>query len=249
MTRARLVFVIVLLTGALAAQGAAARTILFDTGHGERFQIGEKGPLQLSGLAETFRANGAQIATLQQPISDESLAAADGLVISGAFAPLGPEEILALGRFMYRGGRLAVMLHIAPPLASLLDALRISYTNGVIREREQIVEDEPINFRVNRLGSHPVLEGLHEFSLYGAWGLMNRDDSTRIIAATGPHAWIDLDRSQVQKKEETASFGVAVAGEIGKGGFLVFGDDAIFQNKFLDENNRMLAANLAVWLR
>ena len=34
---------------------------------------------------------------------------------------------------------------------------------------------------------------------------------------------------------------VVYAGDLGKGGFLVFGDDAIFQNKFLDANNKALA--------
>jgi hypothetical protein len=248
MAHAKLMVVMVLLCGALAARGAAAQTVLFDTGHGERFLIGEKGPLQLSGLAETIQAAGAKVATLEQPISDASLVEADGLVITGAFAPLKTEEIEAVLRFMQRGGKLAVMLHIAPPLGTLLDRLGITYTNGVIQERENTI-DNPQDFRVDRLGSHPVLQDLHEFSLYGAWGLMNLNGSARIVASTGPNAWIDLARDKVQKKEETASFGVAVAGELGKGGFLVFGDDAIFQNKFLDENNKMLAANLAGWLK
>jgi len=37
--------------------------------------------------------------------------------------------------------------------------------------------------------------------------------------------------------------------DLGKGGFLVFGDDAIFQNKFMGTNNKALAANLAGWLK
>jgi hypothetical protein len=30
---------------------------------------------------------------------------------------------------------------------------------------------------------------------------------------------------------------------------VVFGDDALFQNRFLDGNNRVLAGNLARWLQ
>jgi len=45
------------------------------------------------------------------------------------------------------------------------------------------------------------------------------------------------------------AFGVLVAGSRGKGRFAVFGADAIFQNRFLDESNRQLAGNLAAWLR
>jgi len=249
MKGARLIFVMLLLCCALAAQGASAHTVLFDNGHGERFLIGETGPLHLSGLVEILRAAGAEVATLDQPISDASLAGADALVISGAFAPLHPNEIEAVVRFMQRGGKLAVMLHVAPPLAGLLDRLQVGYTNGVIRETENVIENDPQKFRVKRLGSHDVTQGVQEFSLYGAWGLVNRDESTRIISATSPNAWIDLRGDKVQRKEATLSFGVAVAGETGKGGFVVFGDDAIFQNTFLDRNNKALAANLAAWLK
>jgi hypothetical protein len=238
-----------LVFGFLGAQGEAAQTVLFDTGHGERFHIGEKGPLQLSELAETFMEAGIQVAGLEKPISDESLADAGGLVISAAFVPLQPEEIEAVIRFMQRGGRLAVMLHIAPPLASLLERLGITYTNGVIEEWENIIDGNPHEFRVTRLGSHPLMKGITGFSLYGVWGIMNMDDRARVIASTSPRAWVDLHRDKIQTKGETASFGVVCAGDLGKGGFLVFGDDAVFQNKFLDANNKALAVNLADWLK
>lgn len=248
MPRTNVLSFILLTVILIAAQAAAAQTILFDNGHGERFVIGDKGPLQLSAMAEICRSAGAQVATLDQPISDAALAGAGGLVISGAFSPLQPDEVDAVIRFMQRGGKVAVMLHIAPPLDSLLDRLRISYTNGVIEEKENVLKDNPLNFRVTRLESHPVLQGVPQFSLYGVWGLMNRDGSSRIVAATSPDAWVDLYNDKIQRKEATGSFGVAVAGEVGKGGFIIFGDDAIFQNKFLDDTNTTLAGNLARWL-
>lgn len=246
---AKLMCIIVLLCGAFAARGEAAQKVLFDTGHGERFLIGEKGPLQLSGFADICRSAGIQVATLAKPISDESLAGADGLVISGAFAPLKEEEIDSLIRFMLRGGKLSVMLHIAPPLGSLLDRLGINYTNGVIQEHENLIDGKAQDFRVNRLRSHPVLRGVTEFSLYGVWGLMSLDQRARNVATTSPRAWVDLHQDKIQTKDETAAFAVACAGEVGKGGFLVFGDDAIFQNKFLGAQNKALAVNLANWLK
>ena len=245
----RLFLVMVFLWGLAAARDAAAQTVLFDNGHNERFLIGEKGPLHLSGLVEILRAAGARGGTLDQPSSEASLSGADALVISGAFAPLAPQEIEAVGRFMQRGGKLAVMLHIAPPLAPLLNRMKVGFTNGVIRERENIIEDDPQKFRVTRLASHPLTRGVQQFSMHGVWGLTNRDNSVRIVASTGPNAWIDMDGDLVQKKGTTASFGVVVAGNVGRGGFLVFGDDAVFQNTFLDQNNKALAANLADWLK
>ncbi|NTV49779.1 MAG: DUF4350 domain-containing protein [Geobacteraceae bacterium] len=249
MSRSVLFIFVTLLVSVFTLQNAEAQTVLIDYGHNERFKIEEKGPLHLSGLAEILQTAGAKIEVLAEPISDKSLERADSLVISGAFAPLEPAEVEAVVRFMQRGGKLAVMLHIAPPLKSLLDRLNVSYTNGVILEEESVIDSVNLNFRVNRLGSHPVLQGVNSFSLYGAWGLINQDKNARVIASTSPIAWIDLDRSKIKKKEATASFGVVIAGDLGNGGFLVFGDDAIFQNKFLDENNKKLAANLANWLK
>jgi hypothetical protein len=133
-------------------------------------------------------------------------------------------------------------------MQTLLERLDVTYTNGVIRERENVIDGEAINFRVNRIAEHPVFKGLSGFNLYGVWGLMNRGDGARVVAATSPKAWVDIDRSGVRREEATASFGVAVAGAVGNGGFIVFGDDAIFQNKFLQNDNRTLAANLAAWL-
>lgn len=245
----KLMCIMVLLCLMMTAHAAAAQTVLFDTGHGERFLADGKGPLQLSDFATICRAAGLKVATLDQPISDRILSATDAVVISGAFQPLAPQEIDALVRFMLRGGRVSVMLHIAPPLSDLLERLGISYTNGVIRERENILEGEPQNFRVSRLGDHPVLKGISGFNLYGVWGLMSLDERSRAVASTGPRAWVDLHRNQVQTKDETASFGVTCAGEVGKGGFLVFGDDAIFQNKFLKDDNKRLARNLAAWFK
>lgn len=232
-----------------ASQGEAAQKVLFDAGHGEPFKITEKGPLQLSFLAETIQGAGAQVAVTDQPFSDATLSGADALVISGAFSQLHPAEIDAVVRFVENGGKLAVMLHIAPPMAPLLKRLQVSYSNGVIRENKNVIEDDPLRFRVEALKEHPVLKGLSDFTLHGAWGLINRNDQARVIAASSAEAWIDLNKDKKQGSDETASFGVAVAGELGKGGFLIFGDDAIFQNKFLEGNNKILATNLANWLK
>jgi hypothetical protein len=245
----RAVFAMAMLFTFCVAGSASAQTVLFDNAHGERFQITEKGPLHLSGLVEVLEKAGAKVATLEQPISDATLAGADALVISGAFAPLSAEEIAAVSRFMKAGGKVAVMLHIAPPLAGLLDSLQVTYTNGAIRERENILDDDPQKFKVTRFREHPVTHGLQDITLHGAWGVINSDASSRVIAFTSHSAWVDLQRDGVQTKKNTASFGVVVAGDVGKGGFLVFGDDAIFQNRYLEQYNGPVARNLAGWLK
>jgi hypothetical protein len=54
--------------------------------------------------------------------------------------------------------------------------------------------------------------------------------------------------SKFDESDIRQNFAVVVAGGIGSGEFLIFGDDAIFQNRFLTGNNAQLARNLVSWL-
>ncbi len=227
----------------------AGKTIVFDEGHGERFVVGKKGDLDLSSLGEVIRQRKAELKSVAAPLDDTLLAGADALVISGPFVPLSEAEVESIGRFLDRGGRLAVMLHIGTPVGELLHRLGVDFSNSVIRERQNIIADDPMNFRVTKLEQHPLFAGVTRFSLYGVWALMGFADNVRVIAATSDDAWVDLDGDRkLSPGDAVQSFGVVVAGTRGKGEFLVFGDDAIFQNKFLDSDNTLLAKNLSAWL-
>ncbi|WP_298036705.1 DUF4350 domain-containing protein [uncultured Desulfuromonas sp.] len=246
------IFWALILGSVFCGQGAWGRegaTVLFDQGHGQPFRVEQSGPLQLSNLADLFREEGVRVATTSESLSGPFLSKADALVISGSFVPLSPPEVEAVAAFVERGGRLCVMLHIGPPLNTLLDRLGVAASNGVIRERENLIGGEALNFRVTRLESHGLSAGLEEFHLYGAWALTNLGDNASVLARTGPEAWVDLNRDeQFGGRDAVQSFGVAVAGELGKGAFVVFGDDALFQNRFLGKENRALGRNLARWL-
>ncbi|HEY5973706.1 MAG TPA: DUF4350 domain-containing protein [Geobacteraceae bacterium] len=229
---------------------AGAQVVLFDQAHGQRFVIEEKGPLHLSGLAERFRTAGYTVQSSSATLTDLTLAGIDVLVISGPFATLTNEETAAVTHFLDKGGRLAAMLHIGPPLADLLHRLDVDFSNYVLSEQENIIKGDPRNFRVKGLTPHPLFGGMDQFSLYGGWALMNTGGNAGIIAATTPRAWVDLDGNrQLSAGDPVQSFGVVVAGNWGNGRFVIFGDDAIFQNQFLDEANGTLADNLANWLR
>jgi len=240
-----------LLLALLLPAGALADSpvVLFDQGHGQMFFVGQEGPLQLSGLAGLFRQAGCEVRTSQGPLDDAALAGVTALVSSGPFAPFAAEEADAIGRFVERGGRLAVLLHIGPPVAGLLGQLGVSHSNGVIREQRDVLHDQPLDFWVSDLEPHPLFAGIERFALFGGWALINDGDGARVIARTGPSAWVDLDRDEKPGPEDAVqAFGVAVAGERGKGGFVVFGDDAIFQNRYLEEYNGALGRNLVRWL-
>jgi hypothetical protein len=223
--------------------------VLFDQGHGQRFAVEDSNPLGLSRLAEVLREEGAQVGTLTGRIDNASLAAAKALVISGPFASFEEPEVEAIAAFVMRGGRVTIMLHIAPPATSLLDGLGVTSSMGVINEVEATIGDVALNFYVLRMERHPLTSGLKNFAVYGGWAVQNMGRNAIVIARTGPGAWLDANGNRVYDLgEPVESMGVVVAGRAGSGSFLVFGDDAIFQNKFLEGSNLALARNLAEWL-
>jgi hypothetical protein len=237
----------------LAVRSTAPATIkliaLFDESHGQRFLAEHDGPLDLSHFTKVLEDQGFETKVNNEALTDQLLAHVDVLVISGAFKPLTAAEVEAITRFIERGGRLSVMLHIGPPVADLLHRLNTSISNGVICERENIIADTCLNFRVTRLKPHDLTKGLKEFSIFGGWALLNTGDNASIVAETSPRAWIDLNGDgQLGGRDAVQSFGVVVASRLGRGRFVVFGDDAMFQNQFVTDGNLLLAKNLAAWL-
>lgn len=235
-----------LCAGSAVADDGAVR-ILFDQGHGQRFLIEEKGELQLSKLAEIIRVQGAQVTSSKKTLTDDTLKDITALVISGPFTPLQPDEIEVVARFLERGGRVAAMLHIGPPLAGLLARLDLDHSNAVLHERKNIIDTDS-NFRVTAFTDSTLFAGMSHFSVYGAWALDPGKTATA-IAQTSSEAWADLDGNKILSKGDVMGvFNVVVSGTVGSGKFVVFGDDAIFQNLNLDEQNSKLAANLGTWL-
>lgn len=238
-------FALLLPLSALAAPGV----MLVDQGHGQRFVVDKEGELDLSSLAGVLRDSGLTLRVSGGPLSPEALAGVQALLISGSFAPYTSEEITAVRRFVEEGGRLAVMLHIGPPLAGLLGEFGVVHSNGVIREAEQVIDGEPLNFQVTRLKPHPLFRDLSRFAVYGSWALAGDDPLAEVVAESGPLSWVDLNGDKkLGEGDAVQSFGVAVAGPKGRGRFVVFGDDALFQNRFLKDDNLALARNLAGWL-
>lgn len=243
-------FVFAVFSFAGSGSAAAAPVLLFDLSHAQRFVIAKDGPLQLSAFAAIMKAEGLDVRSSAEPLTAETLQGVDALVISGPFKALEPAEVEAVSRFVERGGRLAAMLHIGSPFAALMQRLEVDFTNYVLSEQENIIAGDQRNFQVKALTANPLFAGIDHFSLYGGWALMNTAPAAGIIATTSPRAWVDLNGDQkLSTGDVVQSFGVAVSGNFGAGRFVVFGDDAIFQNKFLDEQNRQLAINLARWLK
>ncbi len=245
-----LTLVTIMLMLAAVKPVAAAPLLLFDQGHGQRFVVGKDGPLHLSRFAAILREEGFEVRVNESPLGAESLSGVDALVISGPFAGLKNEERETILDFLSKGGRVAIMLHIPAPLADLIHGLETDFTNYVLSEQENVIDGDPRNFRVKSLAGHPLFSSLGHFSLFGGWALMNTGKDARVIASTSEKGWVDLDGDKkLTRGDAVQPFGVVVEGSRGAGRFVIFGDDAIFQNKFLDEQNSQLARNLARWLK
>jgi hypothetical protein len=239
-----------LLSLAVVQAEVKKRTVIFDQGHGQKFVIEKEGELQLSRLAGLFREKGYDVKVNAGQMNDASLKTVDVLIISGAFQPLLPEEIDAVIRFVERGGNLCVMLHIPQPVTGLMSRLNVYASNGVIQEEENTIHNAPKEFFITNLEKHAITKGAKKIGVHGAWALMTESKNAQIIARTGPKAWVDLNRDgKFNKPDVRQSFGVVIAGVLGKGKYVIFGDDAIFQNKFLDQENMTIGKNLADWMR
>jgi hypothetical protein len=224
--------------------------VLFDEGHRQQFLVGREGDLDLSRLARVFRDNGFEVRSHAGAMTSEALRNVDVLVVSGPFAPFTAAESDAVVAFVEGGGRLCVMLHIASPVAELLHRLGVSVSNAAVHETEAVLGGKDLDFTLTRLHAHPITNGLSGYRVFGGWALLPRGDGVRAIAETGPQAWVDLDGDGRRTEADAAqTFALAVAGRRGSGEFVVFGDDATFQNHFFDGDNEALGRNLAAWAK
>jgi len=227
----------------------AAPRVWFDQGHAQAFKVERSGELQLSSLAGVFSEAGWEVRAGDTPLTSQLLKGTQALVISGPFKPFVASEIEAVLNFVRNGGRLAVMLHIGPPLAGLLEPLGVLHSNGAIQEQINLIDEDPLNFKAQMDQPHSLTAGLNSFSLYGSWALLAEGGQTEVLARSSEQSWIDLNGNrQRDAADAQQAFAVVVHGRLGQGAYLVFGDDAIFQNRFLHGGNLDLARNLASWM-
>ncbi|MBA3015931.1 MAG: GldG family protein [Proteobacteria bacterium] len=242
-----------LLTIGACKRVAPPPVVLFDQSHGQQFLVENDKELDLSQLGEIFTAKGFQVKSSppDQAFTDNTLHGVSTLIISGAFKPINDSEITVIKKFLDNGGQVCVMLHIGSPVTALLNNLGVAVSNGVIREHNNMPHPEnPTDFFVANFPTHPLTKNLTHINLYGTWAL-NSEHQANIIAKTTPQAWVDLNGNKTFDSDGDAiqAFTVIVTGQLGHGHFVVFGDDAIFQNRFLVGPNQQLAINLVEWLK
>lgn len=241
------VFFALVFTVLTSVCAAAEPVVLFDQGHGQRFLVEQDRPLDLSGLASVFRQEGAQVRTGDAPLTSALLSGVDILIISGPFKPISEAETDAVLQFVREGGQLAVMVHISQPFLSLFKKLGIVISSLSVNEQENTL-GSPKEFLITKTKDHPLTRNLDAFAVYGGWALKALKPEVTEIAFTSPKAWVDLNQNgELNERDAQQSFAMVASGRLDRGSFVVFGDDAIFQNQFLKGGNLLLAENLVRW--
>lgn len=224
--------------------------VLFDEGHGQAFVISKDGKLHLSKLADILKKEGIKVSSSNITLSPELLSNFQTLIISGPFKPFSKEEIDNLVNFVQAGGKLFVMLHISQPAKELFEKFGLTITNGAVSEKEDLATGKNTDFFVKDFLPHPITKNIKKFAVYGSWGLVSENKDVKLIATSSINSWIDLNRNGVYDEgEPKGPFGIVATGELGRGTFVFFADDAIFQNSFINDANLELAENLAKFLK
>ncbi len=226
------------------------RVARFDASHGEIFSVFGASPLDYTEFGRMMNEAGFKVIEEGESLSPSSLASVRLLVIAGPTRPLEEAEVKAVNQFVLDGGRLLVLLHIAPPVARLTESFNIFVSNFVISEKDNSIAGQSQDFYVMRFAEHALADGLSRMAVYGTWGLL-AEDPAKVIAETSADAWVDLDRDgKVGAEEPRQAFGIIATAQPGQGRVVVVADDAPFATRFLAEaDNRVLAKNILQWLK
>jgi len=222
----------------------------FDSSHGEIFSVFGDGPLDYTAFGQMMREAGFDVIEPAEPITDTSLKNLRLLVIAGPTRPYEHREVQTIRQFVEDGGRLLVLLHIAPPVARLTETFGIFVSNFVVSEHEGSIGGKAQDFYVTRFIPHPVATDVSRIAVFGSWGLMAEAPAV-VVAETSDDAWVDFDRNGLLNSDEPRqSFGILAVVKYGDGRMVVVADDAPFATRFLDEgDNRKLAENIVHWLK
>jgi len=246
----KVLFLMLILTAFYSVSYAEEPLVLFDEGHGQAFVISKEGTLHLSNFAQVLKKEGLDVQSTKESFDFEKLSKAKAVIISGPFKPITETEIAELKKYINTGGKLIVMLHISQPAQKLFESFNVTITNGAISEKENLASNKKTDFYVKTLTAHPLTLNLKEFAVYGSWGLIPSNSDVSMLALTSTASWIDFNRNgEADDDEPKGPFGIIATGSLGKGVFVFFADDAIFQNNFLKGQNLTLAENLAKFIK
>ena len=234
----------------LSLSGSAISSeIYFDTSHRVIFHPSSEQHLGLKKFVSLFSEKGNHVEIGDASLGTLGRGTVDVLVIPGSMVPYSQEEIAFIEKFVKDGGKLLVLLHIAPPLARLTEKFGIILSNAVISETKNLINGKSQDFFAKDIASHELTKGISKIALYGTWGIF-AEGAGKVIASTSENAYADFNRNRrLDHGEPKGKMGVVAVSSYGKGKVLVVADDAPLANAFLDVgDNRIFANNIVSWL-
>jgi hypothetical protein len=216
--------------------------VLFDLAHREIFGPTNTSPLGYSSAVERMRKAGGRVVVAHDPYTPEMLRDVSGVIIAGNMAPLTDAEQIALRNFVERGGVVLVATHLSAMDLPLARRFGIEISPKTLLERSASGADTT-TLNANGIIADPLTEGVHSLDMMGAWALDSPSREASMLVLASPNTWMDINGDkQLTKEDPSGRFSVVAATRLGKGLFIVSGDDALFANLALQsaDNRRML---------
>lgn len=228
------------------------KVMLFDTAHGEIFDLNDSQQMGYTKMRDFIVAKGYAIETNRSLFKDGVFDDADVVVLAGPMSKLNPQEKESLTSYVEKGGNLLITVHVSYFLTELANTLGLQLSTGVLCQQSGSFEGQTKNFVADGISKHPVTDGVKGVALRGTWALQPLQGNTHnanTVVSTSADSWVDINSDDMYDVgEPRGAYGVIGVSTVGKGKVIVIGDDAVFTNFTIDMvNNRTLFENIINW--
>jgi hypothetical protein len=212
--------------------------VLFDLAHSEIFGPSNTTDVGQSAAVARMRKTGIRVVATHTPYTSQMLKDVAGVVVSGNMRPLADSEITALQKYVTDGGVLLLTVHVAPMDQSLAARFGFGFSPNVLYSQE-VSGGDPKNFNCPTIEKDPVTKNVSVVKVMGVWALAARPPA-RIVVGSNENTWLDVNNDQQLTPDDIKGrFGVVGVHNVGKGTFVVSGDDAVFANIALASKDNM----------
>lgn len=221
-------------------------TVVFDMGHGEVFSAEDTTELGQSQAIARIKAAGFTVKVNEDPITDEDLAGAAGLILAGPMTAFGDAEYAAITSFLERGGTVLLTVHVPFPILKVPAHWGLPVGTEIVMSQGKLADPKQRSvFITQQIADDPVTEGVTQLLVVSGWPVATASESAKIVVSTDADAWLSPigdAATTAPPATKLGAFGIIGVARVGKGRIVVSGDDAIFANLALDQldNARLL---------
>jgi hypothetical protein len=229
-----------------------AKVILFDTAHGEIFDLNSQDKMGCTSFKDLLTSKGYTIETNRSLFDENVLKGVKAVVIAGPMAQLNRQEAEALLNYLSNGGNLLITVHVSYFISDFTNVLGLQLSKGVLGQQEESFEGAAKNFVARGITEHPLTKNVKGVAVRATWALQPLPGNTfdaKSIVASSSDSWVDITANDYYDiGEPRGSYGIIGVSTVGKGKVVVIGDDAVFTNFTINmAGNRTLCENIADW--